>query len=47
VAGFVGLDCSTISIIANRTAEAKKKPRMKTPMPIKRIGEEENARNKV
>ena len=24
VAGFVGLDCSTISIIANRTAEVKK-----------------------
>jgi len=30
VADFVGLDCSTISIIANRTAEAEKTPRIKT-----------------
>ena len=30
VAGFVGLKCSTTSFIANRTAEAKKAPRVKT-----------------
>jgi len=30
VADFVGLECYTISIIANRTAEAGKTPRMKT-----------------
>jgi len=29
VGDFVGLECSTISIIANRTAEAGKTPRMK------------------
>jgi len=30
VTDFVGLDCSTISIIANRTAEAEKTPRIRT-----------------
>ena len=30
VADFVGLDCFTISIIANRTAEAGKTPKIKT-----------------
>jgi len=30
VTDFVGLDCSPISIIANRTAEAWKTPRIKT-----------------
>jgi hypothetical protein len=30
VTEFVGLDCSIISIIANRTAEARKTPKIKT-----------------
>jgi len=29
---FVELDCSTISIIANGTTEARRTPRMKTPI---------------